>query len=121
LVLESDGVFRARDAVGGELFSVANLGAERFDAETLRSLATNGLTLSLDVPRVADGVAAFDRMLATAQQLAAALGGVLVDAQRAALAEAMIAAIRAKTAELQQRMNDGGIVPGSVRALRLFS
>jgi hypothetical protein len=33
----------------------------------------------------------------------------------------MIAAIRAKTAELQQRMNDGGIVPGSVRALRLFS
>ncbi|MBI5790207.1 MAG: cell division protein ZipA C-terminal FtsZ-binding domain-containing protein [Rhodocyclales bacterium] len=121
LVLESDGVFRARDAVGGELFSVANLGAERFDGETLKSLATNGLTLSLDVPRVADGVAAFDRMLGTAQQLAAALGGVLVDAQRAALADAMIAAIRTKTAELQQRMNDGGIVPGSVRALRLFS
>ena len=121
LVLESDGVFRARDAVGGELFSVANLGAERFDAETLKSLATNGLTLSLDVPRVVDGVAAFDRMLGTARQLAAALGGVLVDAQRAALAEAMIGAIRAKTAELQQRMNDGGIVPGSVRALRLFS
>jgi FtsZ-interacting cell division protein ZipA len=81
---------------GGELFSVANLGAERFDAETLKSLATNGLTLSLDVPRVADG-AAFDRMLGTARQLAAALGGVLVDAQRAALADAMIAAIRAKT------------------------
>ncbi len=121
LVLESDGVFRARDAAGGELFSVANLGAERFDAETLRSLATNGLTLSLDVPRVPDGVAAFDRMLDTARRLAAALDGVLVDAQRAALADAMIAAIRAKTAELQQRMNDGGIVPGSVRALRLFS
>ncbi|MDA8257403.1 MAG: cell division protein ZipA C-terminal FtsZ-binding domain-containing protein [Betaproteobacteria bacterium] len=121
LALEADGVLRARDAVGGELFSVANLGNERLDAETIKSLATHGLTLSLDVPRVSDGVQAFDRMLATARQLAGALGGVLVDAQRAPLADAMIAAIRAKTAELQQRMHDAGIVPGSTRALRLFS
>lgn len=121
LALEADGVFRARDAVGGELFSVANLGNERLDAETIKSLATHGLTLSLDVPRVSDGVQAFDRMLATARQLAGALGGVLVDAQRAPLADAMIAAIRAKTAELQQRMHEAGIAPGSTRALRLFS
>ncbi len=121
LILEDDGVFRARDANGGELFTVANLGVERLDAETLRSLATHGLTLSLDVPRVADGVAAFDRMLAIAQQLTTALGGVLVDAQRAPLADAMIAAIRAKTGELQARMNEAGIQPGSPRALRLFS
>jgi len=121
LVLEGDGVFHARDSVGGEMFTVANLGAERLDAETLRSLATHGLTLSLDVPRVADGALAFERMLAVARQLATALGGVLVDAQRAPLATAMIDAIGAKTAELQQRMRDGSIVPGSVRALRLFS
>ncbi|MCM2289727.1 MAG: cell division protein ZipA C-terminal FtsZ-binding domain-containing protein [Sulfuritalea sp.] len=121
LALEADGVFRARDAVGGEVFSVANLGSEKLDAETIKSLATHGLTLSLDVPRVGDGVQAFDRMLTTARQLAGALGGVLVDAQRAPLADAMIAAIRAKTAELQQRMHDAGIVPGSTRALRLFS
>ena len=121
LALEADGVFRARDAVGGELFSVANLGSERLDAETIKSLATHGLTLSLDVPRVSDGVQAFDRMLATARRLAGALGGVLVDAQRAPLADAMIAAIRAKTAELQQRMHDADIAPGSTRALRLFS
>ncbi|MCX7150415.1 MAG: cell division protein ZipA C-terminal FtsZ-binding domain-containing protein [Rhodocyclales bacterium] len=121
LVLEADGVFRARDEAGGEMFTVANLGAERLDADSIKSLATHGLTLSLDVPRVADGEQALDRMLATARQLAAALGGVLVDAQRAPLADAMIEAIRARTAELQQRMRDGGIVPGSTRALRLFS
>ncbi|MCX7162487.1 MAG: cell division protein ZipA C-terminal FtsZ-binding domain-containing protein [Rhodocyclales bacterium] len=121
LVLEDDGLFRARDEAGGELFTVANLGAERLEAASIKSLATHGLTLSLDVPRVSDGVRAFDRMLATARQLATALGGVLVDAQRAPLADAMIAAIRAKTAELQQRMRDGGIAPGSTRALRLFS
>ena len=121
LALEADGVFRARDEAGGELFTVANLGAERLEAESIKSLATHGLTLSVDVPRVTDGVAAFDRMLAVARQLGTALGGVLVDAQRAPLSDAMIDAIRAKTAELQQRMRDGSIVPGSTRALRLFS
>jgi hypothetical protein len=107
LALEGDGVFRARDDDGGELFTVANLGAERLEADSIKSLATHGLTLSLDVPRVTDGKLAFDRMLATARQLAGALGGVLVDAQRAPLADAMIDAIRAKTGELQARMNDG--------------
>lgn len=121
LALEADGVFRARDEAGGELFTVANLGNEPLAADTLAALSTHGLTLSLDVPRVADGVAAFGRMLATARQLTTALGGVLVDAQRAPLSQAMIDAIGAKTAELQQTMRDAGIEPGSVRALRLFS
>jgi hypothetical protein len=121
LTLEADGVFRARDANGGELFTVANLGTERLDADSIRSLATHGLTLSLDVPRVANGVVAFDRMLATAKQITGSLGGVLVDAQRAPLSDVMIAAIRAKTAELQRRMCDAGITPGSIRAQRLFS
>lgn len=121
LSLAADGVFRVHDSGGGELFAVANIGAERLEADSIKSLATHGLTLSLDVPRVPDGVLAFDRMLAVARQLAGSLDGVLVDAQRAPLSDAMIAAIRAKTAELQQRMRDGGIVPGSALALRLFS
>ena len=121
LTLDGDGVFRARDAGGAELFTVANMGVERLETDALRSLATHGLTLSLDVPRVANGVLAFDKMLATAQQVTLGLGGVLVDAQRVPLSDVMIAAIRAKTAELQRRMSDGDIAPGSVRALRLFS
>lgn len=121
LVLEADGVFRARDAGGGEMFTLANLGAEHLDSESLKSLVTQSITLSLDVPRVTDGTLAFDRMLATARQLAGALGGVLVDAQRTLLADTMVDAIRAKTAELQHRMREADIVPGSPLALRLFS
>lgn len=121
LVLEADGLFHARDDAGGETFSLGNLGTERFDGESLRSLATHGLTFTIDVPRVSDGRTAFESMLGAARQIAGALGGVLVDAQRAPLSDAMIAAIRAKTIELQQRMRDGGIDPGSTRALRLFS
>ena len=121
LALEADGLFHARDEAGGELFSLGNLGSEGFNAESLRTMATHGLTFSLDVPRASDGRAAFEKMLGAARQIAGALNGVLVDAQRAPLADAMIAAIHAKTVELQQRMRDGGIDPGSPRALRLFS
>ena len=121
LALEADGVFRAHDAAGGELFTVANLGAERLEADSIKSLATHGLTLTLDVPRVTDGKLAFDRMLATARQLAAALSGVLVDAQRTPLSDPMIDAIRARTIDLQRGMHEAGIPPGGTRALRLFS
>ncbi len=121
MVLEGDGLFHARDEQGGEAFSLGNLGPERFDADSLRSMSTPGVTFSIDVPRVSDGKAAYERMLAASRQLAGAMDGVLVDAQRAPLADAMIAAIRAKIVELQQRMRDGGIDPGSRRALRLFS
>lgn len=121
LSLDADGVFRARDAGGGEEFSLANMAGEPLSAETLRNISVHGVTFSIDVPRVTDGKEAFERMLATARQLATGVGGVLVDAQRAPLADAMIAAIRAKILELQQQMRDGGIDPGSPRALRLFS
>lgn len=121
MVLEADGIFRARDVAGGEEFTLACLGAERLDAEMLRGLNTHGVTFSIDVPRVSDGKEGFERMLGVARQLAAGIGGVLVDAQRAPLSDAMIAAIRAKILELQQQMRDGGIDPGSPRALRLFS
>ena len=121
LTLANDGCFHARDQDGIDLFTLCNMGQERLEPESIKSLATHGMTLSLDVPRVADGAVAFDQMLASARQLSKALGGILVDAQRAPLAEAMITGIRAKTIELQQTMRDAGIEPGSTRALRLFS
>lgn len=121
LVLEADGVFRARDIDSVELFTLGNMGEPRLAVDTIKSLSTPGLTVTLDVPRVADGPVAFDRLLTTARQLSKTLGGVLVDAQRAPLGAPMINGIRAKSGELQKRMRDGGIAPGSVRAARLFS
>jgi FtsZ-interacting cell division protein ZipA len=72
MALEGDGLFHARDEAGGEAFSLGNLGPERFDADSLRSLNTPGVTFSLDVPRVSDGKAAFERMLGAARQIAGA-------------------------------------------------
>jgi hypothetical protein len=121
LSLGTDGCFHSVDDNGLELFRLSNIGPERFAPESIRSLAVQGVTLTIDVPRVADGTAAFNRMITTAQQLARGLGGVLVDVQRAPLADAMISMIRAKIIELQQQMRAADIPPGSPRALKLFS
>lgn len=121
LVLRADGRFHACDDQGGELFALGNLGTELFEAESLKTLATAGVTFLLDVPRVADGTAVFDRMVAAARQMAQALGGTLVDGQGHALGDAMIDGIRAKIGEVQRQMAANQIPPGSPRALRLFS
>lgn len=121
LELRGDGLFHALDEYGATLFTLGNLGSEIFDADVMRTLTTAGVTFMLDVPRVADGPAAFDRMVAVARQMAQSLGGTLVDGQRHALSDAMIAGIRAKIGEIQQQMAVYEIAPGSARALRLFS
>lgn len=119
--LRADGLFHALDEYGATLFTLGNLGPEIFDADVMRTLMTSGVSFTLDVPRVADGPNAFDRMVAVARQMAQSLGGTLVDGQRHALSDAMIAGIRAKIGEIQQQMAVYEIAPGSVRALRLFS
>ena len=121
LTLGTDGSFHSLNDNGAEEFRISNIGSERFVAESLKSLATHGVTLTIDVPRVADGAAAFNRLITTAQQLARGLGGVVVDIQRAPLADAMVVGIRAKIVELQQHMRAADIPPGSTRALRLFA
>lgn len=121
LKLGSDGCYHSFNDSGSEEFLIANIGNERFTAEGIKSMATHGVTLTIDVPRVADGAAAFNRMITTAQQLARGLGGVLVDVQRAPLADAMIVGIRAKIVELQGQMKAAEMPAGGARAQKLFA
>ncbi len=125
LALGDDGRFHARDGDGdgdgNTLYTLGNVGVEMFDADSLRSLVTHGLTFSLDVPNVGQGAAVFDRMVDTARQLTEALGGTLVDAQRAPLTDAMISGIRARIEEIQGLMAARQIDAGSRRARRLFA
>ena len=87
----------------------------------LRNLSTSGITLLIDVPRVADGLKVFDRMVDTGRSLANALGGTLVDDKRAPLGDASLAAIRGQLARVYAAMEARGIVAGSDTARRLFS
>jgi len=121
LSLHEDGTFHYIDVNGLTRFTLANIGAERFELASLESLATHGVALSMDVPRVPDGPTAFDALMSVAKPLTDALGGYLVDSQGNALTAEMIASIRAKIVQIQGLMARQQVVAGSTRALRLFS
>ncbi|HEY9194160.1 MAG TPA: cell division protein ZipA C-terminal FtsZ-binding domain-containing protein [Methyloversatilis sp.] len=116
-----DGLFHARDDAGATLYTLGNLDAAQFAPDTMKTLQTQGVTLLLDVPTVADGARQFDRMVAQAEQFAQALGAKVVDDNRHALSAASLSVIRGKIAEFQGRMDGFGIAPGSESARRLFS
>lgn len=120
LRLEGDGGFHLRDEDGRLLFSLANLESPPFTLDNLRSLRTHALTLTLDVPRVANGGQAFDRMMLFAQQLASTLGGRVVDDNRAPFGDQAVSLIRSQIQQFQQRMQVYGIPAGSPLAMRLF-
>lgn len=119
--LESDGMFHCRGAERQTLFTLDNHEPAPFLPESIKGISTSGLTLLLDVPRVADGVAVLDRMLEISQGLAAALGGRLVDDNRAALSAAGISRIKEQVRSIQAAMAARGVPAGGARALRLFS
>jgi hypothetical protein len=121
MTLREDGMFDAADDAGATLYTLSNLEAAPFAAEEMKSFATHGVTFTLDVPRVAGGPRAFDRMIALAKQFAASLGGTLVDDNRAPLADSALDVIHDKIVEIEQRMAEQGLIAGGTQALRLFS
>jgi hypothetical protein len=111
----ADGTFQYRSDSGKTLFVLANQ-----DQSPLMS-TSQGLTLLFDVPRVAGGLAVFDYLVDFAQNLATALHCELVDDNYKPLNAASLANIRKQLAGLYADMDDRGIAPGSVAALRLFA
>ncbi len=120
LRLEGDR-FVAMDAEGAEAFALSCQSATPFSAARIETIGLTALIFSLDVPRVAAGLTAFDRMMTLARQCAETLGGQVVDAHQKPLAHATVEAIRTRIGELQARMAQAGMPAGGVRALRLFS
>jgi len=121
LSLLGDGMFHAADEAGATLFTLANLEAVPFAPEEMKSFTTHGVTFTLDVPRVAAGPRAYDRMIALAKQFAISLGGKLVDDNRAPLTDSALDVIHDKIVEVEQRMASQGLIAGGNQALRLFS
>lgn len=121
LELLGDGCFHARDEMGNSQFVLGNLEPVLFAAEEMRTLNTKGITLTLDVPRVADGVKVFERMMGLAQQLAEALNGAVVDDNLTPFGEKAVGLIRAQIEQFQGQMAECDMAPGSPLAQRLFS
>lgn len=119
--LEADGTFHWRDGGGQTLFTMENHEPEAFVGDRLAVMQTSGLTLLLDVPRVADGVAALDRMAHAGTEIAEALGGFVVDDNRVPLQDAGLARIKTQLQGICAAMAERQIPAGSPRAQRLFA
>jgi hypothetical protein len=111
LQLQPDGVFHCLDDRGGALFSLDKIG----------SLTTPDITFLLDVPRVSDGLRAFDRMVTMSRSFADSLDGMLADDNRVPLNDAGLDKIRAQLRAIYGAMEQHGIHAGGPLALRLFS
>jgi len=121
LHLQPGGVFHCLDDQGGALFSLDNQEPDPFLIDKIRSLTTPGITFLLDVPRVSDGLRAFDRMVAMSRSFADALDGMLADDNRVPLNDAGLDKIRAQLRAIYGAMEQRGIHAGRPLALRLFS
>ncbi len=119
--LEPDGVFHLEGEHGQTLLTLGNQEAAPFLPEAIGGMSTRGITLLLDVPRVAPAEQALQRMFELGKSLSVTLKGRLVDDNRATLSAASMDQIRQQLKDIQAAMNTRDIAPGSPRALRLFS
>lgn len=121
LVPGPDGRYALREADGRERYCVydrsgASLAHDECAGDTLQALS-----LAMDVPRVPETARSFEAMARLARDLAAALGGRLVDDNDRALDEQSLAAIGRQLDAVRRQLEAQGIAPGSALALRLFS
>ena len=114
-------MFHLEDEQGQTLLTLGNQEAAPFLPEDIGGMSTRGLTMLLDVPRVAAADAALQRMFELGRSLSVTLKGRLVDDNRATLTAASMDQIRQQLKDIHFAMNERGIAPGSVRARRLFS
>jgi FtsZ-interacting cell division protein ZipA len=121
MTLESDGAFHLLDTQGQSLFILTNQDTRPFQHHTLETFTTSALTLLLDVPRVENPAQHFDRMVGVAHELAKELQVNVVDDHRVVLSDNGMARIRAQIAEVEAKMCEQNIVPGSAQARRLFA
>ena len=110
----ADGAYALRDATRHVLCTVSPLPGASEDEFAK-------LGFHLDVPRVPVVRKTYESMVRLAGQLAARLGGTLVDDNGRPLDEQSLAAIGAELDAVRQALEGRGLPPGGPLALRLFS
>ena len=119
--LASDGTFQYVDDRGVALYTLSNQESAPFSSDEMKHLSTHGLTLLFDVPRIPNGLRAFDQMVLFARQLTDSLRGLMVDDNLRPLTDDGIAKIKQQLSLIYGKMDKNGITAGSSRAQRLFS
>ena len=104
------------------LFSMTNFDESKpFAPASWDGFETPGLSLFMIVPCAYHPGAVFDKMVATAREIAGMLGGDLQDQNRRPLTDKGIAVIHHQIEDIEEKMRGFGIPPGSETALKLFN
>ena len=119
--LARDGTYQYCDERGTVLYSLSNQESAPFSVDAIKQLTTHGLTLLFDVPRIPNGLRAFDQMILFARQLTDSLKGLMVDDNLRPLSDEGVAKIKQQLSLIYGKMDKHGIPAGSARAQRLFS
>lgn len=119
LAAEPDGQYALRDHEGRVLYSLA--ARDEAQPATAEVTPMAALTLTLDVPRAPDGRRTFEAMVRFSRELAATLGGALVDDNGVVLDDRALAAIGAQLETVRKALEARGVVSGGPLALRLFA
>ncbi len=119
--LNEDGRFHFCDEDGRIRFMLLTLDGNPMSAESLRNAMLNGVMMSMEVPRVAHGIEAFNQMVQVGRKLETALASRMTDENQRPLGDAEIDIIRQQLKVWYSQMLARGVVPGSPTALRLFS
>jgi FtsZ-interacting cell division protein ZipA len=119
--LTADGAFHLHDEQGVPLIALASMDGVPLEASSIKHLRSQGVTLVIDVARVADGRQTFRRMTELARHFANGLNGAVVDDKRTPLSPAALDKIATQIDAIQGALKAAGIEPGGPLALRLFS
>ena len=119
--LAKDGTYQYCDDHGTVLYSLSNQESAPFSADAIKNLTTHGLTLLFDVPRIPNGLRAFENMILFARQLTDSLRGLMVDDNLRPLTDEGVSKIKQQLSMIYGKMDKNGIPAGSPRAQRLFS
>lgn len=120
LCLGPDGAFHYLADSGNTLYSLVAADQRPFSQATLMG-DFSALTVLFDVPRVAGRIEVFERVIAFARQLASEFDAELVDDNRRVLTDIGLGKIREQLRRIYTSMDNRGIAPGSIAALRLFA
>ena len=121
LTLGSNGVFAMPDEHGGALFTMDNQESNPFNADELKNLTTRGVTFLLDVPRTANGIKVFNKMISICKQFSDSLDALLCDDNRTMLNDSGLEKIRNQLRSTYETMDRRAIPAGSATARQLFS
>lgn len=119
--LAGDGTYQYCDDHGTVLYSLSNQESTPFSSDAIKNLTTHGLTLLFDVPRIPNGLRAFEHMIQFARQLTDSLKGMMVDDNLRPLTDEGVTKIKQQLSLIYGKMDKNGITAGSPRAQRLFS